>query len=203
MNNEILNKEIAEKLMAIEGKIRGMDLKADAEFVLKKEGEEGLRKIEERLKELNFPIEYRKVRSMDFYPGGLKALSLLAVKTVLGWDDQIIEEMGRKASKVSLIIKVFVRFFGSLSRFFFKESPQIWNKYWTVGKCVPKEFNESEKFAVVQLQDFRLHPIYCLYLKGYFTTVTRLATGSEKIICQETKCVFRGDPCHEFLLKWE
>ena len=127
MSEEVLTKETAEKLMMIKGKIRGMDLKADAEFVLRKKGKEGLRKLEEKLKEINFPIEYDKIKSMDFYPGGLKAISLLAVKTVFGWDDQIIEEMGREASKVSLIIKVFVRFFGSLSRFFFKEIFKFYN----------------------------------------------------------------------------
>lgn len=45
-----LNKEIASKLMKIKGEIRGVDLKADAEFVLKAKGEEGLRKVEKEFK---------------------------------------------------------------------------------------------------------------------------------------------------------
>jgi len=198
-----LTKELAKKIMAFEGKIRGMDLKADAQFLLEREGKESLEKVKGKLKAVGFPIEYEKLNSMDFYPGGLKALSLLGIQAVLGYEDKDIEEMGRAAPKISLIVKLFIKYFGPASRFFFKESPKIWKKYWTVGEFVPHRLNEKEKFAIMQIKNLSLHPLYCAYLKGYFSTLTKMVVGGKKVTCQETKCTFKGDKFHEFLLKWQ
>lgn len=200
---EKLTKKLTKEIMGIEGKIRGMDLKADAEFVLKREGKEGLKKVQEKLKEINFPIEYEKLKSMDFYPGGLKALSLLAIREALEYSDEDIEEMGKTAPKISLIIKLFIKYFGPVSKFFSEEGPRIWRKYWTAGEFIPVELNEKEKFAILRVKDLNLHPVYCTYLKGYFSTLTRLVTGGEKITCQETKCPFKKDKFHEFLIRWQ
>jgi len=200
---EILNKEIAQRIMKFEGKIRGMDLIADAEFILEKEGREALKRVEEKLKTIGFPIEYEKIKSMDFYPGGMKALSLLAIKEVLGYTDREIEEMGKAAPKISFIIKIFIKYFGPISKFFYAQTPKIWEKYWTVGKFIPVKLEEKEKWAIVRVEELDLHSIYCIYLKGYFSTVTKMVTGGQKITCQETKCPFKGNEFHEFLLKWQ
>jgi len=202
MDEEIINKEVAQKLMEIKGQIRGVSLTGDADFILKKENKEGLKKVESKLKELGFLIEYDKIKTLNFYPGGLKALSLLAIKDVFGYSDKEIEEIGRMSSKLSLIIRLFIKYFSSPSNFFFKEAPKIWKKYWTVGEFIPIEFNEKEKFAIVRVEGLNLHPIYCVFLRGFFPALTQLILGNESITCQETKCCFKGDNFHEFLLKW-
>jgi len=204
MAQETLTPELVKKLMAFEGKIRGMDLKIDGEFILKTEGKENFEKLKEKLIKIGVPNEYQydKIKSLDFYPGGLKAISLLAIKEVLGYDDEKIQEIGMIASKSSLIVRIFIKYFLPISDFFFKKGPTIWDKYWTVGKFTPLDLNEKEKFALVRIEGLDLHPVYCSYLKGYFTTLTKMVTGGSNIICQETKCSFRGDKVHEFLLKW-
>jgi len=201
--DEIINKETAKKLMEIKGEIRGMDLKSDADFVIKERGKEGLNKVEEELKEVGYPVEYEKLKTMGFYPGGLRALSLLAVKKALNFNDEKIREMGRYAIKVSFIVKIFIRYFSPISKFFFKETPKIWNKYWTAGEFIPVELDEKKKYAIVRVKNLNLHPIYCLYLEGYFSTFAHLVTGAEEINIEETKCVFRGDQYHEYLIKWK
>ncbi len=202
VKNKIVDKEIAKKLIAIEGQIRGMDLKADAEFVLKKDGREGLEKVKEKLKEVGFPIEYEKVNPLDFYPGGLKAISLLAIKTALAYEDEDIVAMGELAPRISLIVKVFTKYFGSARFWFFQEGPKIWQRYWTVGELVPIQIDEKEKFATLQFRNLSLHPVYCTYLRGYLITMAKMLFGSEIATCQETKCTFKGDKFHEFLIKW-
>ena len=198
-----LTKEIASKLMAIQGEIRGIDLKADAEFIVKERGEESLKKIKEELEEIGYPIEYERLEVMNFYPGGLKALSLLAIKKVFNFDDRKIEEMGKLAPKTSLIIKLFIKYFSSVSKLFFEETPKIWKEHWTAGEFLPAVLNEEKKFAVVRIKNLNLHPIYCLYLRGYFSTLSKMITGGQKINCQEIKCPFRGDEYHEFLITWQ
>lgn len=199
----ILTKEVIKKLLEFKGEIRGIDIKSDGEFILKKGGEKGLKKVEEKLKEVGVEIEYRKIKPMEFYPGGLKALSLLAIKEVFGYSEEEIFEIGKANAKFSLILKIFMKFFFPIEKFFFQQTPKIWEKYWTKGRFVPVEFSEKEKRAVVRYEDLNLHPIYCTYLRGYFTTLTQLVTGSKNVNVKEEKCAFFGEKFHQYLIQWQ
>lgn len=200
--NQELTKEIAKKLMEIKGETRGVTLNIDREYILKEKGEEGLKKLEEELEKLGYPIKYKKIETLAFYPVGLRAISLLAIKKVFNFDDEKIEEMGFFATKKSLIIKLFIRYFLSLQRVFFKESPKMWRKHYTIGELAPVELNEEKKYAILRLKDFNLHPVYCHYLEGYISGLIQLMVKNPKIICEETKCTFKGDEYHEYLIKW-
>jgi len=201
---EETKKEEIKRLMEIEGQVRGVVLKTDAAYVLAEKGEGWLKKIEEEIEKLGHPLNYQKIKSMDFYPVGLRVLSLLAIKKTLNFDDEKIKDMGLVATKKSLIIKLFVRYFLSVERVFFQEAPRIWQKHWTRGTLVPVELSEEKKYGLLRLKDFDLHPLYCsVYLCGYFPGILQMLVKSPKITCQETKCSFKGDGWHEYLLKWE
>ena len=200
--NQELTKEIAKKLMEIKGKARGVVFKTDIEYILGEKGEEGIKKLEDELGKLGYPIKFKEIKTMEFYPVGLRAISLLVIKKVFNFDDEKIEEMGFFATKKSLIIKLFIRYFLSLQRVFFKESPKMWRKHYTIGELAPVELNEEKKYAILRLKDFNLHPIYCIYLGGYISGLIQLMVKNPKIICEETKCTFKGDEYHEYLIKW-
>lgn len=203
MEKQFLTKEKAQKLMTIKGEVRGVVFKTDGDYILLKKGEEGLQKIEQELKELGYPIKYKEIKTMAFYPVGLRALSLLAIKKVFGFNDAEIEEMGSFATKTSLLIRLFTKYIFSPSSAFYRQGTEIWKRHWTVGQLIPAEFNEEKKYAVIQLKDFDLHPVYCCYLKGYLPRLIRAMIKTEKITCQETKCTFLGDDYHQFLIKWQ
>lgn len=200
--NQELNEEIAKGLMKIKGKVKGVTLKTDAEYILKEKGEEGLKKVEEELEKLGYPIKYKEVKTMLFYPVGLRALSLLAIKKVFDLEDEKIREMGFLATKRSLIVKLFVRYFLSVKRVFYKEAPKLWSQHFTIGELVPVELNEKKKYAILRLKNFNLHPLYCLYLGGYFCGILDLLIKTPQITFEEAKCAFKGDEYHEYLLKW-
>jgi hypothetical protein len=197
-----LTKEIAKELMKIKGETRGFNIKHDGDYILKEKGEEGLKKLEEELEKLGYSIKYRELKDMDFYPAGLRAASLLAIKKVFGFDDQKIREICGFHPKTSLVIKLFMKHFYSVEGVL-KAVPKIWRKYWTVGEADTSDFNEKEKYAVVKIERFDLHPIFCRCLEGYFETLGKMVVKSEKVSCQETKCTFEGQKFHEFLIKWE
>jgi hypothetical protein len=199
----ILNKEIIDKLMEIKGEARGVVLKTDEEYILKEKGKKGLEKLEKRLKELGHPIKYNQIKTMNFYPVGLRILSLLVIKEIFNFDDKEIQRMGIFATKMSFIIKLFTKYFLSLRRVLMNEAPKIWTKHWTVGKLVPVKLDEKEKYAILRVVDFNLHPVYCVYLRGYFEGMLQMIVKPSKIISQETKCFFKGDPYHEFTVKWQ
>ena len=197
-------KEEINKLSKIKIQVRGVVFKTDTAYILAEKGEEGLKRLESELEKIGHPIKYKEIKSMEFYPAGLRVISLLVIKEIFGFDDKKIENMGLVATKKSIIIKLFVKFFLSLQRVFFKEAPRIWQKHWTGGEVVPVELNEEKKYAILRLKNFNLHPLYCsVYLQGYFAGILQMLVKSSQISCRETKCSFKGDEYHEYLIKWE
>ncbi|MBZ9572452.1 4-vinyl reductase [Patescibacteria group bacterium] len=202
MNQEI-TKETIKKLMEIKGEVRGVVFKTDGDYILKEKGKEGLKKLEDELEKLGYPIKYKEIETMAFYPVGLRALSLLAIKKIFNFDDEKIKEMGFFATKKSLIVKLFIRYFLSVQRVFFKEAPKIWKEHWTTGDLIPLELDEEKKYAILKVENFNLHHLYCYYLRGYFSGILQLIVKSPQITCEEIKCYFRGDRHHKYLLKWK
>lgn len=189
-----------ERALKIVGDTRGVTLKTDADFILKEKGEEGISKIEAELKKISHPIEYNRVESMNFYPISLRVISLLAVKKFFNFDDEKVKEMGFCAPKTSLIIKFFMQYFLSLEKTI-GELSKIWKKHYTVGDMYPGKVDEKNKTVSLRLENADFHPIFCCYLTGYLSRVLEMIVGN-KVYCQETKCTFRGDSCHEYLFKW-
>jgi len=196
----LVNKEEVEKLMKAEGEVRGVSLKNTSDFIIKEEGEEGLKKLEKAMTEIGQPLEYEEIKAMQFYPLGLFALYLLVIKRLFNYPDEKIQEIGKSNAKLSLVIKLFMKYFFSPQRVL-KEVPKMWRKYYSVGKLSVQEFNEEEKRAILRIEDFSLHPVWCQDLAGFFSSMVQMVVGSEAK-CQETKCTHRGDPYHEFLVKW-
>ncbi len=201
--SQVSIKEAAKKLSQTKGEVRGVALKTDMEFILKEKGEKGLKQVEDYLKAIGFPIQYKEVKVMDYYPIGLRVISLLAIKEAFNFNDENVKSMGVFATKVSLMIKLFVKYFFSVQRVFFKEAPKIWDKHYTISKLLPVELNEEKKYAIVKIEDLALDPIFCTYLGGYFCGILKMLIKTPSIDFQETNCPFRGAQYHEFLIKWQ
>jgi len=197
---EIIPKEEISELTKIKGEVRGMALKNHEDFILKEKGEKGLAETEKAMSELGFPVNHKEIDPWEFYPVYLEAIELLVIKKLFDFEDKKFEEIGVFGSKVSFIVKLFLKYFGSV-KLMASRAPKIWEKYYTIGDLKIKELNEEKKYLIVTINDFRLHPIHCLHMKGYFSNMVRTVVGKE-ITCQETKCVHKGDEFHEFILKW-
>lgn len=202
MAEEILNKKIAAELMEIKGECRGVNLKNDADFVLKKKGKEGLKMVEKELEQVGCPIEYKKIRALGFYPVGWRIISLLAIKKVFNWTDENIRELGRFATAVSLVLRVYAKFFHSIGAIV-KKAPRIWDDYFTMGRLVVPEYDEAKKYAFMEIKDFDLHPIFCRTMEGYFENIVKMLVKAKKVKCRETKCTFEGQKDHQFHITWE
>jgi len=194
--------EEIKKIMEVEGKVRGVVFQTDAEYVRLKKGEEGLKTLEKKTKEFGYPIDYDQVKTMEWYPVGLRVISLLAAKEAFNWGEKEIWDMGNSAPKYSFIVKMLMKYFLSARRSF-QESPKYWIKHYNIGKLEAQEFNEKEKYLILRLHNFKIHPILCTYYLGYYLRIAQYVIRSEKITIEETKCMFKGDPYHEFKIKWE
>ena len=203
MNEEIISKEEFDSLMKINGEVKGVAFMADA-FILKEEGEEGLKRLYDVLEKLGFSkedLDNPKQKYKKLYPMGWSAVSLLAIKRLFNYDNKKIEEMGRFQVKISsLIMRFFMKYFISLKDSI-DEAPKIWRRYYTVGNLKVVECNEEKRYRIDRLENFNLHPLLCEYIKGYLSAMIQIIVKTE-VSCEEVKCVHRGDKFHEFLMKW-
>lgn len=195
-------KEIIKEVMATKGEVRGLILKQDLEYILKKKGKEGLKKVERCLEHWGYLITYKGIKNTGFYPAGLRALTLLAAKEVFDWEDQDIKNLCAYHLRAPLAMRLFMKYFSSLSGVLEKSSA-MWRDYWTVGEIKIIEFNEKEKYIILELKGFDLHPVFCCCLGGYLQEITGFMTRDPKATCKEIDCSFRGGTSHKYLLKWQ
>ncbi len=198
---EKVTKKSAEKLMSIEGDVRGMALKSHGSFIIKEKGEEGLKRLEQEMKRLGCPFEYKKIEPMDFYPVGIEALELILAKEIFDFQDKKFEEMGRFGAKSSLIMRFFTKYLFSINTVV-KHASKIWRRYYTRGKLEVKVMDPEQRRAVVQLRDFQIHVYHCLHVKGFLESVLKMTLGGRPVKIEETKCISRSDQYHEFIVTW-
>lgn len=197
---EIISKEEINRLMKVPGEVRGIGPKNIAEFVFREKGKEGLEKIEEVIAKLGYPIKYKEIKPMDFYPVGLVAVTEIIIKKLFCYDDKKFREIGEFEVKSSPIRRLFIQYFISIKKLA-QGGPNIWRRYHNSGDLKVVELDSKKRYAIVRLENFPLHPLHCQYHIGYLSTISQLVVG-KKTTCQETKCNFRGDKYHEFLIKW-
>jgi hypothetical protein len=195
-----LTKEKAQELMKIPGEVRGVGIKSDWEVILREKGKEGLKKLEEKMAELGYPLKYEEIKEMNFYPLGYDAISVLAIKEIFNFDEKELEEFESKAIRFSIFLRIFLRYTIS-PNLLIKEAPKMWRRHYTVGDLEIVKFDKKEKIVILRLKNFAIHSLYCIILKSYFAKTLEIVVGS-KVNSKETKCTFREDEYHEFLFTW-
>jgi len=197
---QIISPDRTKELLALSGEVKGMGMKTHADFVLKEEGPEGLKKLEKAMHDAGVPVKYEELKRMSFYPLGWEALTLEMMKELFDYDDQKFREVGRFHCKTSWIVKLFMKYFFSLQRMS-KEVPKVWQKYFTVGQLKLVDFNEEEKYIRLRVENFTFHPAHCQILAGALSTVLGMMVKGE-VEAEEKKCTYKGDDFHEYIVTW-
>ena len=195
-------KEEADELMKIEGNVKGVVFRTHASYIRDKEGEKGLRLVEEKMKELGYPVKFSEVEPFRWYRESQTILVILVAKEIFHWRDSDVFDMGNAAPKYSLIVKLLMKYFLS-PKTTLRESPKYWMKHYDFGMLEVHEYNEKEKRMSVRIKEYKTHPIVCIFHKGYFLHIAQYVIKSQKIGIEETKCVYRGDPFHEYTVTWK
>ncbi len=190
------------KIIKIEGKVRGSALKTDAEYVKRNWGADGLKVVETDFKNLGYPIEYRKIKDLDWYPVCVRLLSLLIIKARFNLSDDDIESMGKMTPKFSFIVKFIIKMAPTLEKGI-ENIPMIWGKHYSIGEFEVVEFDDKDNFLLIRLKDFKVHPILCRYLTGYFFGLLQFLMPNENVKIEELRCMFKGDPYHEYRFTWK
>ena len=194
-----MEKEEADKLMKIRGKTKGSELLTLKKYIEAKYGREGVKKLEKKMTELGYPLYFDEIKPAHWYPEALNILAMIAAKEMFNWKD--LFEIGYNSPVFSFGVKVFIKFL-PLS-LFLKEVPKIWRKFVDVGTLEISQFNEKEKYIIIRFKDYKFHSEMCRYYEGFFLRISEYVIKSGKVTIEETKCIYKGDPFHEFIVKWE
>ncbi|HDZ54229.1 MAG TPA: hypothetical protein ENI19_00875 [Candidatus Nealsonbacteria bacterium] len=196
-------KETIDRLSKTKYQERGNGIKAIAEYIEKKEGKEAVSKIEEKLAQYGYPVILKEIRALGWYPVALTAALLFAISETLNWGEKEMKEMGQVEPKMSFLVKYLAKYIISIKRLY-QAATIFWKKTYNFGKLETIELNQKEKYGILRIKDFNIHPFFCRYLEGYFETISGFVLrGVKKIWCQEVKCNFQGDSFHEFIIRWE
>jgi len=198
----MIGKEEIEKIMQIKGNVRGTIFQTHAIFIKEKKGEDGLMSLEKKMAELGYPVNFKKFREGEWYPESLSVLVILAAKDLFNWTEKDIFEMGSSAPRNTFIAKILMKYFLSLERFM-SEVPNYWKKHLDLGELEVFQFDKEKKYIILREKGFKFHPLLCVYHAGYFQGITKYVVKSKKISVEETKCVFKGDPYNEYIIRWD
>ena len=183
----------------MEGECKVATINANIGYIQKKAGINGVDRVIEELKKRGYPQDIRKMKDMDLVPVDMRKELLFVVRDELGWDDKRIMDMGEQAVKSSFIMRTFIGIFMNMERIF-KTAPDMWKNNYTVGK-LGSSVDSKKGEGVITLTEFDQDPLVCTYFLGYFIGVAKLAKTTNLHV-KETKCIFRGDDCHEYIFTW-
>ncbi len=199
-NSESLEK-IIEPLKKIKGSCKGVSLQTPLEYVRLSQGEEVVKKIENELKKIGLPTR-KEIKNLEYYPIGYMTIFHLLIKEILNWKDEDIKKMGQNLPQISFIAKTITKYFVSLKKVF-ENCHVFWERHFTIGELVPFKIDEEKKYLIIQLKNYKTHPVDCKLFEGYFARIVGYVIDSKKITIEETKCVFEGSPHHEYVVKWD
>ncbi len=200
MTEETLQ-ETADRLKNFKGNVKGEVFRTHADYIRHKEGEDGVKRVEEKMKELGAPIKLREVKPFEWISEGMSSLTIIAAKETFKWSDEEVFEMGRFAPRFSFIIKVLIQYITSAEAVI-KNISKYWNKHYDFGSMEVVEFNKEEKKVILRERGVDTHPTICIYHAGYFKGLSELAVKSKNISIKETACVHENSDYNEFVIKW-
>ncbi len=194
--------QTAERLKNFPGKIRGEALKNHIEFIKMREGEKGVKEVEEKMKELGVPVDFKKIKSLDWINEGQNSLVVVLTKELFGWSDEDVFEMGRMGTRISFITKVAVQPLLVSIEKIARNVDKYWEKYFDFGTIETAYFNAEERKGVFREKGFYTHPTVSIMHAGYFKGIVELVLRDKKIDVQITASVYQGDEYTEYTVTW-
>jgi len=195
-----LSKDEIDRIMRIDCLSRGSTFQTDQSYVLRHYGEAGLEKVNQILAGWGHPIDYKAMKSMQWYPTGLRILSLMALKEAFNLTLDQIKQVGMEASPHSFVVRLLINLFISIEMML-KACAVFYSRSSSKGKFEVVSIDSEKKISITALKGNDIDPLACKFYEGYIMGLGTII--GKKIVCTETKCTFRGDPYHEFTITWD
>jgi len=188
-------------MMKISCDTRGEEILGVTSYIKDHYGEDALKTVERRLVELGYPFDFGKITISNWYPEAMNVLLIMILREAYNLTDEDIKEMGRVIPRVFILTRMLIKYFISLKKTF-ESGTEYWSKFVTCGTLEPYKMSEKEKYVIWRLKGYDFPAIQCNYLSGYLLGLAENYFGNGKVTVEETACLHRGDPFHEFTIKW-
>ncbi len=196
-----LTKEEAHRIAKIKGNVHGSILKAYYQFIVDNLGQEGAKKVEERLKELGLNITFKDAFTFKWYPKAYSSLICLAFLEISERDEEDAFKVGYAAPAYSVLTKLLMHFISPQQ--LFKNANFYWRKHFDFGKMKCVEYDGNKNLAALRLYGFKkYHPTVYIYIWGYLKRLVEFATKSKNVKVEQTKSLYNNDPYDEFKITW-
>jgi hypothetical protein len=196
-----LTKEEVRRIASIKGNVHGSILKAYYQFIVDNLGEEGARKVEQRLKELGLEITFKDAFTFKWYPKAYSSLICLAFLEIAGWDEKDAFKVGYAAPAYSMLTKILMKYL-STERVL-ENANLYWRKHFDFGEMKCVDYDKDKKYAILRLYGFKkYHQTVYIYIWGYLTRLMEMVTKSKNVKVEQTKSLFNNDPYDEFKITW-
>ena len=193
----IISEEDLGKIKKIKGEVIGSALKCDEEFIIEKKGREGIKKVEEEMEKLGYPLTYEEIDKYKWYPIQQSIFPRLLAQKIFNWDDETIREWGRWAAKTNFIVKLLSRLISK--QMIVKQAHKLWRKYYTVGELDCK-IDFKKRIGIATLKNFILYPVHRHYLEGHFYQIMSFILPSQNLKVEGSKS--EEPNVHQFKVTW-
>ncbi len=191
------------KIKKTKGKIKGLVIKGILNYIKTAESEKNVEKFQKALKKEGLKDVFdKKIKSFEWYPLWWYAILIFKTQEILGWTEDDVFQMGYQAAKRSLMAKIFLKYFIDIKKAA-QGGKQHWKQIISTGELKIKKTDLKNKKIVFKLENFNIHPLVCADIKGYMKSMGEFIVGKKNVNIKETKCVFQGDPYHEFEVVWK
>ncbi|GEM_PF-368165 len=191
-----------DKIMEKEGNVKGEVLRDHFLYTKEKEGEGAIEKMEGLLAEYGYPLKFSEIKALEWYKDAYCGIFLLLLKEEFNWSDEDFVKMGETITRYSFIVtKILLKYLVSID-FFLKSAPSLWGRHLDFGELEVEDYNKNEKYAVLRVKNYDIHPLTCLYQKGYYMGLFKYIVREKNIVVEEEKCIYRGDSFHSYKISW-
>ncbi len=145
----------------------------------------------------------QKIMVSDWQPYANFASFLTSMQATMGnGDPNFFRSVGMVAGRADLgaIFAIYKRLasFEKLIR----SCTSVWSSYYrNAGSMVATEWKPER--TIVQISNFpQMSPLHCRLMEGWMAA-TMEEIGARLLKYEESKCMSKGGPCHEFLYVWQ
>jgi hypothetical protein len=194
-----ISEGIKEIVRIIKGNAKAETLINHLSYIKEKAGQEAVDKILLELEKNGIGVKIEELKTLEQIPDNISTVVVYLTKTLLGWSEQEIYEMGNNAPKTSFITKTLMRGLFSIDMAV-KMVPKYWRVHFSEGSLSVPSYDKKNKTLILKL-DYHYPPSSCWFVQGYFRRAVQLIVGSNPVI-EQTKFMYKGDPYQEFIIKW-
>lgn len=172
-------------------------------YIKQKAGQEYLDQILSAAEPATRQVFSKKIMVSDWYPYSTFVSFLATMQSRISNGDpnffRVVGSIGGR-SDMGAIFAIYKRLasFEKLIR----SCPSVWSNYYrNAGSMIATEWKPER--TVLQICNFpQMSPLHCRLMEGWMVA-TMEEIGARVLKYEESKCMSKGGPCHEFICSWQ